>query len=93
MKRVSRKPEGSPELFSVRPVSSQRRPTPTILLCLGLVMVALNLRPTIAGFGPLLNQIQGELRVSASTLSLLTTIPLLPPFAATAPKPSCSCAC
>ena len=77
MKRVSRKPEGLPELSSARPEISQRRPTPTILLCLGLVLVALNLRPTIAGFGPLLNQIQGELQVSASTLSLLTTIPLL----------------
>ncbi|GBF06258.1 major facilitator superfamily protein [Deinococcus aerius] len=49
----------------------------TALLVLGLVLVALNLRPSLAGFGPLLGQIQAELGVSAATVSLLTTIPLL----------------
>lgn len=47
------------------------------LLVLGLIAVALNMRPAIAGFGPLLGQIQSELHVSAATVSLLTTIPLL----------------
>lgn len=54
-----------------------RRATPPAVLVLGIVLVALNLRPGIAGFGPLLPQIQRELGVSAATVSLLTTIPLL----------------
>jgi len=54
-----------------------RNATPTALLILGLILAALNLRPTLAGFGPLLSQIQQELRVNATTVSLLTTIPLL----------------
>ncbi len=57
--------------------TGRRVATPTALLVLGLVLVALNLRPTIAGFGPLLSQIQRELGVNATTVSLLTTIPLL----------------
>ncbi|MDV6374436.1 CynX/NimT family MFS transporter [Deinococcus arenicola] len=55
----------------------QRKPTAAPWLILGLILVALNLRPPIAGFGPLLSQIQTELGVSAATLSLLTTLPLL----------------
>ncbi|WP_272975920.1 CynX/NimT family MFS transporter [Deinococcus geothermalis] len=51
--------------------------TPVAWLVLGIVVVALNLRPAIAGFGPLLGQIQAELQVNAATVSLLTTIPLL----------------
>jgi CP family cyanate transporter-like MFS transporter len=55
----------------------RRRPTAAPLLILGLIVVALNLRPPIAGFGPLLSQFQAEFQVSAATLSLLTTLPLL----------------
>ncbi|CAM4211084.1 CynX/NimT family MFS transporter [Deinococcus marmoris] len=55
----------------------RRRPTAAPLLILGLILVALNLRPPIAGFGPLLSQFQAEFQVSAATLSLLTTLPLL----------------
>ena len=57
--------------------AGRRHATPTALLVLGLILVALNLRPTLAGFGPLLSQIQQELRVNATTVSLLTTIPLV----------------
>ena len=60
-----------------RTESGRRSATPTALLVLGLILVALNLRPTLAGFGPLLSQIQQELGVNATTVSLLTTIPLL----------------
>ncbi len=42
-----------------------------------MVLVALNLRPVISAFGPLLAQIQAELHVSAATISLLTSVPLL----------------
>ncbi|MBB5377922.1 CP family cyanate transporter-like MFS transporter [Deinococcus metalli] len=54
-----------------------RRAAPPALLVLGVVLVALNLRPAIAGFGPLLPQLQSELHLSAATAGLLTTIPLL----------------
>lgn len=54
----------------------RNRAAPLVLL-LGMVLVALNLRPVIAGFGPLLPQIQAELGVNAATISLLTSIPLL----------------
>lgn len=47
------------------------------LLVLGIVLVALTLRPVIAGFGPLLPRVQAELHASAATMSLLTTIPLV----------------
>lgn len=56
---------------------NSRSRTPPLLLVLGVVLVALNLRPVIAAFGPLLPQIQAELQVSAATVSLLTAIPLL----------------
>lgn len=55
----------------------RRKPAAAPLLILGLIVVALNLRPPIAGFGPLLSQFQAEFQVSAATLSLLTTLPLL----------------
>ncbi|GAA5504142.1 putative transporter YycB [Deinococcus xinjiangensis] len=48
-----------------------------LLLVLGLVLVALNLRPVIAAFGPLLSVIQADLGVSGATVSLLTSVPLL----------------
>ncbi|TSA80125.1 MFS transporter [Deinococcus detaillensis] len=67
-----------PEAAGTTPQIPQRRkPAAAPLLIVGLILVALNLRPPIAGFGPLLSQIQAELNVSAATLSLLTTLPLL----------------
>ncbi|WP_309573198.1 MFS transporter [Deinococcus sp.] len=54
----------------------RRAPAPWLLVT-GVVLVALNLRPAIAGFGPLLPQIQAQLHLSAATAGLLTTIPLL----------------
>lgn len=41
------------------------------------MLVAINLRPSIAGFGPLLAQIQRELGASSGTMSLMTAIPVL----------------
>ncbi|MFC6666094.1 hypothetical protein ACFP9V_12560 [Deinococcus radiopugnans] len=70
------------------PITQRRKPTATPLLILGLIVVALNLRPPIAGFGPLLSQFQAEFQVSAATLSLLTTLPLLC-WGLLAPSPRC----
>jgi CP family cyanate transporter-like MFS transporter len=41
------------------------------------LLVAINLRPSIAGFGPLLAQVQRELGASSGTMSLMTAIPVL----------------
>ncbi|WP_415831162.1 CynX/NimT family MFS transporter, partial [Deinococcus frigens] len=74
---MSRPDLAAPEPSEAAGTTRQRKPTAAPLLILGLVLVALNLRPPIAGFGPLLSQFQAEFRVSAATLSLLTTLPLL----------------
>lgn len=58
-----------------------------LIVLLGIVAVAINLRPAVASVSPLLETIQSELTVSYTTLSLLTTIPTLcmGVFALTAP--------
>lgn len=58
------------------PPLTRNRAAPALLVA-GLVLAALNLRPVISAFGPLLGQIQDELGVSAATVSLLTSIPLV----------------
>lgn len=57
-------------------MTSGNRASPVLLIA-GVLLVALNLRPVIAAFGPLLAQIQTELGVNAATVSLLMSIPLL----------------
>ncbi|AHF66179.1 MULTISPECIES: CynX/NimT family MFS transporter [Pseudomonas] len=55
--------------------------TPTLkrpwLLLLGLVLVALNLRPALSSVAPLLNAISDSLGLSAARAGLLTTLPVL----------------
>lgn len=46
-------------------------------LLLGLVLVALNLRPALSSMAPLLNQVSASLGLSASSAGLLTTLPVL----------------
>ncbi len=48
-----------------------------ILLLLGILCVALNLRPALAGVGPLIAHIKEATELSNSLLGLLTTLPLL----------------
>lgn len=62
---------------ATKPDPRHNRHIPQALLVLGIVLVAFNLRPAIAGFPPLLAQMQQELAVPSSVLSLLTTIPVL----------------
>ncbi|WP_025994647.1 CynX/NimT family MFS transporter [Pseudomonas viridiflava] len=57
-------------------------PTPPILkrpwlLLLGLVLVALNLRPALSSIAPLLNSVSDSLGMSAAEAGLLTTLPVL----------------
>ena len=47
------------------------------LLLLGLVLVALNLRPALSSMAPLLSQVSDSLGLSAAQAGLLTTLPVL----------------
>ena len=57
------------------------------LLLLGLVLVALNLRPALSSLSPLLAEVSNSLGLSAAKAGLLTTLPVLclGLFAPTAP--------
>jgi CP family cyanate transporter-like MFS transporter len=60
-------------------VSAARRGGPggTVLLLLGLVLVALNLRFALTSVGPLIDDLRRDLGLSGSAIGLLTTAPLL----------------
>jgi CP family cyanate transporter-like MFS transporter len=45
------------------------------LIALGVVLVALNLRPAVAGLGPLLQEVRGDLQMSGAVAGLLTSLP------------------
>jgi len=47
------------------------------LLLLGLVLVALNLRPALSSMAPLLSEVSKDLGLSAAEAGLLTTLPVL----------------
>jgi len=47
------------------------------LLILGIVVVALNLRPALASVGPVIADIRGDTGLSNAALGFLTTLPLL----------------
>jgi len=49
----------------------------TFWLMVGIVLVALNLRPSMAAVGPLLSAIRGEVPLSFSAASLLTMLPVM----------------
>ena len=57
------------------------------LLLLGLILVALNLRPALSSMSPLLADVSSSLGLSAAKAGLLTTLPVLclGLFAPTAP--------
>src|SRR5690606_33061976 len=59
---------------AVQAAGLRRRRT---LLVVGIVVVAFNLRPTLASVGPLVGEIQAETGLSHAALGLLTTLPLL----------------
>ena len=58
----------------------QQAPAPVTrpwLLLLGLILVALNLRPALSSLAPLLSQVSDSLGLSAARAGLLTTLPVL----------------
>lgn len=50
---------------------------PAIWLMLGIILVALNLRPSMAAVGPLLSAIRGDIALSFSLAALLTLLPVM----------------
>src|SRR5690554_1262283 len=48
-----------------------------ILLLIGILFVAINLRPALSSIGPLVDMIRQDIGVSEAMLGLLTTLPLI----------------
>jgi len=63
-------------------------PTGHGLLLVGIILVAVNLRPAIASFGPMVGEIRSDTGVSAAAIGVLGTLPVLcfGIFSATAPR-------
>lgn len=55
---------------------SSEKPT-KLLLLIGILCIAINLRPALAGVGPLIGSIKESTGLSNSVLGLLTTLPLI----------------
>ncbi|VVN59271.1 putative transporter YycB [Pseudomonas fluorescens] len=55
----------------------QAKPTTAIWLMISVVLVALNLRPSMAAVGPLLSSIRGDVPLSFSSAALLTMLPVM----------------
>lgn len=58
------------------PEPTPQRHTSTVLLGAGLILIGLNLRIAVASIGPVLTEIQASLGLSATSVSLLMTIPV-----------------
>lgn len=54
----------------------QRKSTDTLLF-VGILFIAINLRPALAGVGPLIEDIRQSTGLSSGLLGLLTTLPLI----------------
>ncbi|WP_119739118.1 cyanate transporter [Pseudomonas sp. Larv2_ips] len=52
-------------------------PTTAVWLMISVVLVALNLRPSMAAVGPLLSSIRGDVPLSFSSAALLTMLPVM----------------
>jgi len=55
----------------------QTKPTTALWLMISVVLVALNLRPSMAAVGPLLSSIRGDVPLSFSSAALLTMLPVM----------------
>jgi CP family cyanate transporter-like MFS transporter len=55
----------------------QAKPTTAVWLMVSVVLVALNLRPSMAAVGPLLSSIRGDVPLSFSSAALLTMLPVM----------------
>lgn len=57
--------------------SGSSEKTTKLLLLIGILCIAINLRPALAGVGPLISAIKESTGLSNSLLGLLTTLPLI----------------
>ncbi len=57
--------------------AKERRIQNKVLLIAGIILIAINLRPALAGVGPLIGAIRDSTGLSNTMLGLLTTLPLL----------------
>ena len=73
---TSAEPELRPEPRSVADDAAPAR-LPRILLLIAITAAAFNLRPAVASFGPLLDQVRGSLRMSPALAGVLTALPSL----------------
>lgn len=64
----------TPSPVRIRVPSSRRQ---RVLLVTGIILVAINLRPTLASVGPLIGHIRADTGLSDTALGLLTTLPVL----------------
>lgn len=55
----------------------QAKPATAVWLMISVVLVALNLRPSMAAVGPLLSSIRGDVPLSFSSAALLTMLPVM----------------
>lgn len=55
----------------------QTKPTTALWLMISVVLVALNLRPSMAAVGPLLSSIRSDVPLSFSSAALLTMLPVM----------------
>jgi CP family cyanate transporter-like MFS transporter len=54
-----------------------QRPRSSVLLAIGMILLATNLRPAAASVGPLLDRIRADTGLSATGAGVLTTLPVL----------------
>ncbi len=79
---LARAPERPADCSGDRPVSPQPAPTRSqgrsvVLLVLGVLLVAANLRPALTSVGPVLPELRADLGLSAAAAGALTALPLL----------------
>jgi CP family cyanate transporter-like MFS transporter len=67
----------SPSLKGLKMENSRATARPAVWLMLVIVLVALNLRPSMAAVGPLLSAIRDDIPLSFSLASLLTMLPVM----------------
>lgn len=60
-----------------RPERQKQKKSADILLIIGILFIAINLRPALAGVGPLVEDIRRATGLSNGLLGLLTTLPLI----------------
>lgn len=64
-------------MFKSKESENQGSKATNVLLLIGILFIAVNLRPSLSGVGPLISDIKQATGLSNSMLGLLTTLPLM----------------